>query len=74
VGQETAAPPLTQRRGCFSRSRNLMSVLALLFGLWMFLWVVVLGWMTTTVFDREEFSTRTVQLLDSSAVRTQLSN
>jgi hypothetical protein len=46
----------------------------LLFGLWMFLWAVLLGWATDTVFDREEFSKRTVQLLDSSAVRTQLAN
>jgi len=40
----------------------------------MFLWVVVLGWASDTVFHREEFSKRTVQLLDSSAVRSQLAN
>jgi hypothetical protein len=74
VAQASEATPLNERRGCFSRSRNLASVLALIFGLWMFLWVVVLGWATETVFEREEFSKRTVQLLDSSAVRTQLSN
>ena len=70
----TTPPQADSRRGCLGRSRNVISVLALLFGLWMFLWVVVLGWATTTVFDREEFSKRTVQLLDSSAVRTQLAN
>jgi hypothetical protein len=42
--------------------------------LWVFLWVVLLGWATGSVFDRAEFSKRTVQLLDSSAVRSQLSS
>jgi hypothetical protein len=72
VDEPSTQPALDHRRGCWSRLRTPLSVMALVLGLWMFFWVIVLGWATGTVADRDEFSTRTVELLESAAIRTQL--